>query len=701
MNTKIRRAFLITVFYVMAFTALPLTVSAAHPTKYKGVDYKRVYNYDYFVKRYPKIKKKYAGDDKKILKYFVTTGMKKQMRGSKNFDVKSYRYGNADLRRLYVYDYAKYYRHYMRTGYKVKARKATATGISKMKNPVTKYKGKDYASEYNYFYYVKTYPAVVKKVGDDDLEILKHYVNVGKQNGKKGKAPTAKYDDGKIKVTISSCKITGSNTVTLTCKVSGAEGITLGAFAQTPYITGIKGLKPASTVKSSSQVKLTIPLNKNNSNSVLQKKFYVGAKKKDGSYRLCSSFAYIQNPQACADRKTAFPKPARGTKKGLKMLIGSDTYIEKARELRCSHVIADFPIEQFLSGSGLSYTYEGRTYQFSSSILSYQNQLRKLRNSGIVVSGVFYLSSKSMTKYMMPNAANGDKSRSIIFGINTKNENRKELEALFSCLADYFTRDGALLANWIFGNESNQYRTYNYCGNQSFYEYVKDYTEQFRLFNTAVKSKWSKARTYICFDHNWNLSFDLAGSFRGKNMLSSISAYLKKHGNIHFDLALHPYPSPEQDPRFWNQSRLVTFSGSSEQYTMLNIHNIAAYVKKKYGNDVHIILPETGYSSVYHGANTEAQQAAAIALSYYLTEFNPKIDMIGIHRDLNDRGEVAGGWSLGIYRYSFSDPKPSAAVFKYMDTASYKKYANPYLKYINNATGWKSLVKNFNGARFK
>lgn len=679
-------------------------ISAAHPTVYKGQDYSRVYDYDYFVKRYPSIKEKYDGNDSKVLRYFVTTGMKRQVKAIKSFDVKSYRYGNPDLRRKYIYNYKQYYLHYQNTGYKSAARRATATGVTKMKKPVTTYNGKNYSKVYDYFYYVSHNKDVVESVGDDDLEVLKHFVKYGQKEGRAAIAPSSssstKYDDGKIKITITSAKITGGSYVTVKAKTSGASGIKIGLFPRPSYIVGVSGASPSATAKSASSVTFKIPLNKNNSKSVLQDKFYIAAQKKNGTWRVCSNYFYIQNPQACASNTKAFPKPRRGTKKGLKMMIGTDVYVKKAIELKCSHVIADFPIEAFLGGSGVSYTYEGKTYHFSSAITAYQAQIKKLCNAGIVVSGVFYLSSRSMTEYMMPKAAAADKSGSTIFGINTKNEKRKELEALFSCLAEYFTKDGALVANWIFGNESNQYKVYNFCGNISYDDYIKDYAEQFRLFNTAVKSRWKNARTYICFDHNWNLSFDLAGSYRGKTMLASVDKYLKKHGGIHWDLALHPYPSPEQDARFWNRSSLVTNSGSSQQYTMLNIGYICSYIKSTYGSNVHIILPETGYSSVYGGTSMESSQAAAIAYSYYLAEFDSRIDMIGIHREMNDRGEVAAGFSQGIFRYSFSDPKPAADVFRYMDTPSYRAHTDKYLKYINNAKSWSKLVSKFNPGRF-
>ena len=133
---------------------------------------------------------------------------------------------------------------------------------------------------------------------------------------------------------------------------------------------------------------------------------------------------------------------------------------------------------------------------------------------------------------------------------------------------------------------------------------------------------------------------------------------------------------------------------------MYNISVMADYLKKTYGEDVHIILPETGINSKYRGKEMQNAQAASIAYSYYLTEFDPNIDMIGIHREMDDPSEATIGFYVGLYRSSFHDPKKSAKVFKYMDTKKWKKYTGKYLKYIKKGASWKKLVKGFSSARF-
>ena len=114
---------------------------------------------------------------------------------------------------------------------------------------------------------------------------------------------------------------------------------------------------------------------------------------------------------------------------------------------------------------------------------------------------------------------------------------------------------------------------------------------------------------------------------------------LAGEGAVHWDLAMHPYPSPEMDCRFWNRTAFVTDSGSSGQITMANARAFAEYIKKTYGKSTHIIMSETGICALdQDGTNRVNDQAAAVALAYYLTEFDSNIDMIGIHREMDEAG---------------------------------------------------------------
>lgn len=511
---------------------------------------------------------------------------------------------------------------------------------------------------------------------------------------------------------IKSCSISSSDNNTVTVTSSGIKPLSDDGkaylFAVAPYQDTLSGASPLTSVSLQTSMTFKTKLNKSTSASLLQKKFYVAVKYK-GKYRITSNGYYITNPQMASTRLTAFPTPARKTKKGLKTTLRT-VDINQAKALNCSHVVLDFPLEVFLSGSSYSYNYEGKTYNFSTSVTGYKNLIKQYSSAGIVVTGVFYLSNRSMTDYILPSAVSGARSGSgVIFALNTENSNRKKLEALFACLADEWTKDGCMVANWVFGNETDQYITYNYSGNISYDQYHEAFADAFRMFNASVKSRWRNARTYISLDHNWGFPntsewTKTYKTYPGLYLTQDFDKDLKNQGGIHWDMAMHPYPSPEQDCKVWVRSSAVTNSGTSKQITPLNMSYFASYLKKTYGSGMHVILPESGLSSKYGSTNQEDQQACAVAYSYYLAEFNSNIDMYGYHREMDKSGETSGGWYMGLYhadgKDTYTKPKKSADVFKYMDTKSYSSHVSSYMKkYLG--TSWTSKIPGWNPSKFK
>lgn len=100
------------------------TLEPAHTTIYKKKDYELVYNYHYYVKKYPEIKEMYEGDSEKVLRHFVIYGMKEGHQAKKTFNVKKYRSKNPDLRKRFKKNYRTYYYHFMNRGFK-QSRKTT------------------------------------------------------------------------------------------------------------------------------------------------------------------------------------------------------------------------------------------------------------------------------------------------------------------------------------------------------------------------------------------------------------------------------------------------------------------------------------------------------------------------------------------------------------------------------------------------
>ncbi len=157
----------------------------SYSTVYNGVDYSKVFDFNYYRNAYPDIKATYGYNAEAILKHFVLYGINEGRRGNANFDVYSYKNGYSDLRQAYGNNLKSYYTHYIHYGY---YEGRTATGITSLQNPVTTYNGVNYSKVYDYNYYISVNPDVAKVYGNDDVATLKHFVNYGMAEGRRAKA---------------------------------------------------------------------------------------------------------------------------------------------------------------------------------------------------------------------------------------------------------------------------------------------------------------------------------------------------------------------------------------------------------------------------------------------------------------------------------------------------------------------------------
>ncbi|MGN0151440.1 MAG: lectin like domain-containing protein [Wujia sp.] len=159
-------------------------VACLNPTTvYGGINYSAVYDYNYYIKKYPELWNKYHSNDVAVLRHFVTTGMKEGRQAKSTFNVKSYAYRYSDLRKKYKNDLKSYYLHYIKTG---KKEGRIATGTTKAKGYQTVYNGIDYSAVYDYNYYISKYSDVRKAYGLDDAAVLKHFVTYGMKEGRRG-----------------------------------------------------------------------------------------------------------------------------------------------------------------------------------------------------------------------------------------------------------------------------------------------------------------------------------------------------------------------------------------------------------------------------------------------------------------------------------------------------------------------------------
>ena len=88
----------------------------SYNTSLNGVDYSAVYNYNFYINKYPDLKKAFGDDTAKALNHFVNFGMKEGRQASANFNVYAYVCRYQDLRKAYQYNLKNYYLHYIRNG---------------------------------------------------------------------------------------------------------------------------------------------------------------------------------------------------------------------------------------------------------------------------------------------------------------------------------------------------------------------------------------------------------------------------------------------------------------------------------------------------------------------------------------------------------------------------------------------------------
>ena len=147
-------------------------------------DYSLVYDYYYYVEKYSDLKYVYQYDDAGLLKHFVLYGMNERREASENFDVMSYYRSYQDLRTAYRKDYTKYYEHYINYGAEEGRQ---AVGETVLKNPITSWNGIDFSKVYDYYYYTCHNNDLVSKYGEDDYDILHHYIRWGMAEDRRAK----------------------------------------------------------------------------------------------------------------------------------------------------------------------------------------------------------------------------------------------------------------------------------------------------------------------------------------------------------------------------------------------------------------------------------------------------------------------------------------------------------------------------------
>ena len=148
-----------------------------YDNRYDEARYAAVYDYDYYVNRYSDL----AGMSRiQAIRHFVDYGMQQGRIASESFSPYIYRGKYLDLYYAYENDLSQYYLHYINTGYK----EGRTAAITEPFYPVTVYKGIDYSSVYNYWYYTEMNGDIAAYANGNDYIALQHFAVTGTSEGR-------------------------------------------------------------------------------------------------------------------------------------------------------------------------------------------------------------------------------------------------------------------------------------------------------------------------------------------------------------------------------------------------------------------------------------------------------------------------------------------------------------------------------------
>ncbi len=479
---------------------------------------------------------------------------------------------------------------------------------------------------------------------------------------------------------ITSCKVVSSKKVKVQATVKSRVASSDDRYYLV-YVNPINKKPCKSAAKAYKKKKLTFSLSIPENQGYVVSMFGI-AVKKSGKYKLISAASYVKNPEKAAKNKKKY-NPGK-TKKGIQFDAGMDEITACGAKQIFLNITAGFVCSEAPVNP---YTYNGTTYYFNP-MDRYKEIVRACNKKNISVTFQVMLDWQPGHEDLIHTQARVPGAAPYYTWNMRNNKPREKMEAIFSYLGREFGQKDCYASNWILGNEVNNPKGWNYKGKMTDWEYFRTYAHVFRTLYTAVRSQYSNAKIFICADNFWNTA--VSGGYSAKKLMSSFTEHLKKvQKGLKWNLAYHAYSAPLTYTNFWHGYG-ITNNAHTPFVTMKNLDVLTNYVKKKYGSSVRIILSEQGYSSTWGQAN----QAAALAYSYYIAACNPMVDAFIIRSYRDAPEEVKQNLAMGIVG------KEAYQVFKYMDTSQSFRYTNKYLHMIG-AKSWKKAVPHYKKSRLK
>ena len=500
-------------------------------------------------------------------------------------------------------------------------------------------------------------------------------------------------------VTINQCFIQGDQvSVVASGAVAASDDGNYYLFALKTYEREIGARTDfCATAPAAEMVQFAVPLGLDTANSKLYSRFVIAANR-GGVFVPVSTEMYITNPEAVAKASTKSIAEATGNKKGL---FCDWQYASSLSELGAGYVATSVKTSDFFNGSGVSYTYNGKTYQFDSFWVQATDNLVNLYNKQNVdiVMGILNDYSAGTADMVYPEAlVTGVTPHYYAVNVDVQSGEEK-LEAFMSFIAERYNGGShGSIHNYVIGNEVNSSNTWHYAGEVSVEEFSLRYARQFRVCYNAIKSHNLGANVYVCTDQRW-LHNDGGSSFGGKPVLDNFNAEITRTGNINWGLSFHPYPVPLTHAKFWTDApgygamNLVDHTENTKMIIPTNMDVVTNYMSKPEflaptGAVRNLFISELGFSSMSTSGDTDENiQAAALVYAFKLIQANPLIKGVTFNSVMDNPVEVAQDkLAVGLMR-SDGAQKPAYNAFKIMDKGG---NVDNFLPYIG-ASSWAQL----------
>lgn len=206
---------------------------------------------------------------------------------------------------------------------------------------------------------------------------------------------------------------------------------------------------------------------------------------------------------------------------------------------------------------------------------------------------------------------------------------------------------------FIVGNEVNV-RSWNYAPYMEWDDYVKEYTQIFRVAYNAIKSVKANAVVMTCIDQQWDRNRPTTDAeyymyIDSKDFLLKFNSDVTKEGNIDWGVAAHPHTVPIFYSKFWDMSGVANgayYASLVNNGNMMTYQNISLLTNllqtdsfKKPDGDVRFVACTETIISNSSGADV---QGAALYASYVAIKRNPYIHTIIYLEDHGQNGGFTG-----------------------------------------------------------